>query len=173
MPQNIEIKARCTGFKKIKAILEEQNARFVGLDHQIDTYFNVPNGRLKLRQGHIENQLIYYNRPNQAGPKQSDVTLYPSEKDSSLKDVLISALGKKVTVDKKRYIYFIDNVKFHIDEVKGLGHFMEIEAIDKDGNIGLTKLKEQCDFYLKLFEIEEKDLVDVSYSDLILASEKH
>ena len=168
MPQNIEIKAKCSESKQIHQILAENKADFIGLDHQIDTYFKVPNGRLKLRQGNIENHLIYYNRPNQAGPKKSEVLLYSVEKESNLKDVLTTALGEKVVVDKKRYIYFIDNVKFHVDEVKGLGNFIEIEAIDKDGNISLNTLKEQCNFYMELFGIAQKDLIEVSYSDLIL-----
>ncbi|HFD33211.1 MAG TPA: CYTH domain-containing protein, partial [Gammaproteobacteria bacterium] len=53
---------------------------------------------------------------------------------------LTAALGIFKIVDKQRRIYFIGNVKFHIDEVKGLGSFVEIEAIDEDGNIGLEKL---------------------------------
>ncbi len=73
-------------------------------------------------------------------------------------------------VEKKREIYFIDNVKFHIDEVKGLGTFIEIEAIDKEGNIGRDKLLTQCKEYVGLFGIEDKDLVSFSYSDLLLGS---
>jgi len=67
-----------------------------------------------------------------------------------------------------REIYFIDNVKFHIDTVKDLGTFVEIEAIDKDGTIGEIELLNQCEFYLKLFGISKENLVSVSYSDLIL-----
>ena len=63
---------------------------------------------------------------------------------------------------------FIENVKFHIDTVKDLGAFMEIEAIDHDDNIGKEKLLEQCNSYLKLFGILEEDLISVSYSDLLL-----
>ena len=74
-------------------------------------------------------------------------------------------------MDKKREIYFINNVKFHIDRVKNLGTFMEIKAIDKEGNIGEENLREQCKFYLDLFEIQQKDLVPVSYSDLLLAKQ--
>ena len=70
-------------------------------------------------------------------------------------------------VDKKREIYFIDNVKFHIDKVKGLGNFIEIEAIDKTGKIGKKKLLEQCNYYIKLFGIKNTDLLSNSYSDLL------
>ena len=81
----------------------------------------------------------------------------------------VKALGIKTIVDKKRRIYFIDNVKFHFDDVQQLGTFVEVEAIDKDGNLGIEKLQEQCVTYIDLFQIDEKDFVAESYSDLLLA----
>jgi len=165
---NIEIKAKCRDHGKIREILKSKNADFKGTDHQIDTYFKVNNGRLKLREGDIENFLIYYERENKEGPKQSDIILFKSEPHSSLKSILLKSLGALVTVDKTREIYFVRNVKFHIDTVKDLGTFMEIEAIDSDGSIGKEKLLEQCNKYLELFEISKHDLISVSYSDLLL-----
>jgi predicted adenylyl cyclase CyaB len=164
----IEIKARCTEQDKVRNILIAENAFFKGKDHQIDTYFNVPNGRLKLREGTIENNLIHYERPDQKGPKQSSVLLYKSDPNSTLKALLEKANGILVVVDKQREIYFIDNVKFHIDTVKDLGTFVEIEAIDEDGTIGKEKLQSQCENYLKIFNIQEKELLDSSYSDLLI-----
>jgi adenylate cyclase, class 2 len=163
---NIEIKARTSDIDKIRVILKSKNAIFKGLDHQIDTYFNVSYGRLKLREGNIENKLIHYIRENTKGPKASEIILFKSDPHSTLKEILTKALGIKVVVDKKREIYFIENVKFHIDEVVGLGSFIEIEAIDKTGKIGKEKLLFQCQYYLDLFNV--KDLVAESYSDLLL-----
>ena len=165
---NIKIKAKSTNQDEIRKILKSRNADFRGIDHQIDTYFNVPFGRLKLREGNIENYLIQYDREDKGGPKQSNVILYKSNPKSSLKDILTKSLGILVVVDKQREIYFIDNVKFHIDTVKGLGDFVEIEAIDKNPSFGRNKLKEQCNSYTDLFKILKKDLVSVSYSDLLL-----
>jgi predicted adenylyl cyclase CyaB len=96
------------------------------------------------------------------------VALYTSRSGSTLKEVLIKALGILVVVDKKREIYFIDKVKFHVDIVEGLGTFIEIEAIDKDGSIGIDKLNEQCQKYLREMAIKDEDLISVSYSDLLL-----
>lgn len=171
MPLNIEIKARCHQQDSIRKILENKNATFKGIDHQIDTYFEVAKGRLKLRQGSIEKNLIYYDRPDQSGPKISKVSLYPCPDDSDqLRETLSNALGVKVVVDKQREIYFLDNVKFHLDKVKDLGTFVEIEAIDTDNTISMEKLNEQCLYYLKLFGIENEDLINNSYSDLLVAS---
>ncbi len=112
--------------------------------------------------------MIHYDREEKDGPKQSNVTLYKSDLTSSLKEILTKSLGTLVVVDKQREIYFIHNVKFHVDQVKDLGSFVEIEAIDSHGTIGRDKLIEQCSSYMELFEISQSDLISVSYSDLLL-----
>jgi len=166
----IEIKARCNHTDEIRNILINSNADFKGYDYQTDTYFNCSNGRLKLREGNIEHNLIHYNRENKSGPKDSVVTLYKPMPDSALKEILTGSLGILVVVKKKREIYFIDNIKFHIDCVEKLGSFIEIEAIDKDGNIGRDQLLDQCEQYMKLFKIKPLDLIEYSYSDMLLSA---
>jgi len=164
---NIEIKARCTDLAAIRSILQQHNAEFVGEDHQIDTYFDVAEGRLKLREGTIEQSLIHYHRPDQAGPKPSTVTRYEPEAPAELKGVLEEALGVWVVVDKRREIYFIDNVKFHLDRVKGLGTFVEIEAIGQDQSVDPETLHGQCRRYVEQFSLPDEALVAASYSDLL------
>ena len=167
---NVEIKARCENAGRVRAVLRECNAREAGTDHQIDTYFRVPDGRLKLRQGNIENALIAYRRPNQAGPKTSDVALAAVTSGDELRAVLERSLGVLVVVDKQREIYYVDNVKFHIDQVQGLGAFVEIEACGQKDDEG--KLLAQCREYMERFGIREEDLIDRSYSDLLLDQQK-
>lgn len=164
---NIEIKARSAGISDAREILLSHSAFFKGTDHQVDTYFKVNNGRLKLREGNIENHLIHYCREDKAGPRQSDVILYKSDPSSSLKEILVKSLGILNIVDKSREIYFIENVKFHLDTVRELGMFIEIEAIDSDGTIGVRKLQDQCRFYMKLLHIKDENLLIDSYSDLL------
>jgi adenylate cyclase class IV len=171
MHLNIEIKAKCSNLEHVRTILKSKNADYKGLDHQIDTYFKVPHGRLKLREGNIEHALIFYQRSNQAGPKDSNVILYTNQPKPGLKAALQAACGILVVVDKKREIYFIDNVKFHLDDVNNLGTYCEIEAIDSTGNLSREKLLEQCQDYMQLLGINDEDLVSCSYSDLILEKE--
>lgn len=166
--QNVEIKARTDDQDGIRALLIEKKAVFKGIDHQIDTYFHVMSGRLKLREGNIENNLIHYHREDRKGPKRSDIALYQCVPGSPLKGILTNALGVLAVVDKKREIYFIDNVKFHIDTVASLGRFVEIEAIDPDGSMGYDQLLKQCNDYLTLFNIPKEDLVSSSYSDMMM-----
>lgn len=165
---NVEIKARCADPTRIRNYLLTNAAIFKGVDEQTDTYFQVANGRLKLRQGNIENNLIYYERGNTAGPKNSQFNLVKIEDADGLREVLTKSCGIKTIVHKKREIYYIDNVKFHIDEVPGLGAFVEIEAGNVLADKNEEQLREQCEFYLRQFEIEEQDLLTSSYSDMQL-----
>ncbi len=164
---NVEIKARTADPDALEALLEARGARFVGRDRQVDTYFRCPCGRLKLREGTIENALIYYRRANAEGPKRSDVELARLAPDPALREVLDAALGVEIVVDKSRAIYFVDNVKLHVDRVSGLGDFVEIEAIDEDGSLGEARLREQCEAFMRELGVGTADLVARSYSDLV------
>ncbi len=165
---NVEIKARCNHPEKIRAYLQNHQAEYIGLDFQTDTYYKVAKGRLKLREGNIENNLIYYERNNDTGPKDSHFQLIKIEDAKNLKEVLAKTNGIKTVINKKREIYYIDNVKFHIDEVTNLGSFVEIEAGNMLADFSKEQLKGQCEQYLQLFEIQESDLINISYSDMLL-----
>lgn len=172
---NVEIKARCGDPARVRETLLASRADFRGLDHQIDTYFKRARGRLKLREGNIENALIQYDRPNVAGPKDAQVELLrlePGATLESLKAILLKSQETLVVVDKRREIYFVGNVKFHIDQVDGLGSFVEIEAIDADGTIGRERLLEQCADWIARLGLEPGAMVTHSYSDLLLEARR-
>ncbi len=165
---NVEIKARCADPGRVRRALEARKAEFRGTDHQVDTYFNVPRGRLKLRQGTIENCLVFYEREDRKGPRTCKVRLYPTDPGSApaMKALLAAALGVRCVVDKRREIYFIANVKFHIDRVKGLGTFVEIEAQDAGGRYGTRELRAQCGAYAAILGIADGDLISGSYAEM-------
>ena len=145
----------------------QSGAVFHGEDHQVDTYFNVQEGRLKLRQGNIENTLIRYHRPENKDLKNSKVIFQKLDKENEgIKNILADAIGIWKIVKKQRRIYFIDNVKFHIDEVKGLGAFVEIEAIDESGEMDDSQLRTQCDHYIEVLGLDRSQFIDLSYSDM-------
>ncbi|MCW4030922.1 MAG: class IV adenylate cyclase [Candidatus Bathyarchaeota archaeon] len=171
--ENIEIKARYSNLKNARDLLKANNAVFTGIDYQIDTYFKVNQGRLKLREGNIENFLVYYERDDIESPKKSNVLLFKTDPNSSLKEILQKSLEILVVVNKKREIYFIDNVKFHLDIVENLGFFVEIEAINGEGNFVRKRLLEQCKYYMEYLQVSKENLVSKSYSDMILNKKKN
>ena len=164
-----EIKASCDDVDFLHNKLLSIGADFNGVDHQVDTYYKVSKGRLKLRMGTIEKNLISYFRPNDSSVKKSDVSFQAIEEGSNIPEILLRNLEILCIVDKRRKIYFIDNVKFHIDEVKSLGSFMEIEAIaDQSKPQSYTFLQSQCEKYMNLLGIKKADLIDQSYSDMLM-----
>lgn len=165
---NIELKARTSRQADIRSWLQENDADFRGTDIQTDTYFIVPNGRLKLRQGNIENNLIHYLRNDDPEARASVVSLAPVADAAALKNCLSRAMGILVEVVKRREIYFVDNVKIHLDELDNFGQFVEIEAIAPRADFPEAKLRAQCAFFIKTFGIQPEDVLAESYSDLLL-----
>jgi predicted adenylyl cyclase CyaB len=170
---NFEVKARTSRQADIRVWLLANGAELRGTDFQTDTYFHLPlgAGRLKLRQGNIENSLIHYRRSDDAEARVSDVALSPVADAASLKNILERALGVLVEVKKRREIYFIENVKFHLDDLEGLGQFVEIEAIATSPDIPVEHLQAQCARYMAALKIQPEDILAESYSDLILQNQ--
>ena len=164
---NFEFKARIKDEQRVRDALKTLNARSIGTDHQVDTYFRVPSGRLKVREGRIENALIFYRRSNARRARQSAVEMMLLPRRNSLRAILARAFATLAVVDKRREIYFVKNVKIHLDRVRQLGKFLEVEAISRTGDV--KKIRSQARHFQQLFGISAKDIVAESYSDLILA----
>lgn len=164
---NVEFKARCGDPGATLDRLIKLGARSQGIDEQTDVYYQVPKGRLKLRRGTIENNLIHYLRADEPAARQSRVRLFPVGAGTGLEDLLDAALDQDTTVRKRRHILWLGNVKFHLDTVAGLGSFLEIEAIDTDGDRGSEALQAQCEHYMQVLGVHPGDLEARSYSDMI------
>ncbi len=164
---NIEIKAKTTDLAEARQILLAAGAVLKGIDKQTDTYFKVSHGRLKLRQGNVENNLIHYFREDKSGPKKSEVIVCPVAFESAeIKNALATACGILVEVNKTREIYYIGNAKFHLDEVKNLGKFIEIEIF---GYKNQEELWQDCRKYMQVLGIHEGSLISNSYSDMLIS----
>src|SRR5258708_11070756 len=130
MPSNIEIKARVRDFPRLQKRAELLSDTPVEVIRQEDTFFDTPAGRLKLRILTPQRaQLIFYARPDQEGPKRSDYHLFETHDPQNLLSTLGLALGVRGIVRKTRYLYLVDQTRVHLDEVEGLGHFMELEVV--------------------------------------------
>jgi len=167
MGKNIEIKARCNNRVFFEKQLDFLKTEFEGEDIQVDTFYNVPNGRLKLRESKLYgNLLIPYLRDDEKGPKQADYSLIKIEDVENVKSLFKSILGVKGILMKKRLIYQYENVRIHIDEVENLGNFIEFEAVvqEKDDE---EDDKAKVDFLLGHFSISGNDLIEKAYIELI------
>ena len=135
---NFELKAYSKNIDFIRAYLLEHCTKNLGKDFQKDTYFKTKTGRLKLREGNIENSLIFYNRPDLEGPKQSDVNLVKLGPDSGIREALRKANEIKVVVNKAREIFFIENVNSSIAMHNVSTQFADGGEFGFGGEIGIS-----------------------------------
>lgn len=165
--RNIELKARLKNLDAARTTARGLATVGLTVQEQVDTYFACREGRLKLReiQGRPA-ELIWYARPNTPGAKASDYSLIRIEQPEALKAMLAGALGVRGVVRKRREIYLHHNVRIHLDEVAGLGTFLEFEAVlgadvdDAQGHAQLTELAAR-------FAIGPADLLPTSYGDML------
>ena len=130
MPANIEIKARARDFNAIRSRAAALSEALEQVIPQVDTFFFTSRGRLKLRElGRERAQLIHYERPDQGGPKRSDYHIFETGDPENLKTVLSPALGIRGTIRKTRYLYLVGQTRVHLDDVEGIGQFMELEVV--------------------------------------------
>ncbi len=165
--ENIEIKARCADLVHAAKVAADLGAYHSGVLHQIDTYFVVSEGRLKLREiNGEESQLVFYQRPNASGPKSSHYQIHPIENPADLKQMLAAALGIWKVVEKHRQLYLFDEVRIHLDEVAGLGSFLELEGVVSE-NVAREETAGKVRKLMQHLAIVPDDLVELSYSDLV------
>lgn len=134
MPRNIEIKAR---IDSVESLLPRAQAVAGGLPQRIeqdDSFFQVAHGRLKLRQfGDGSAELIHYHRPDTPDARASDYVRVPVPDPAALREALARACGLLGRVRKQRLLLLAGATRIHLDRVQGLGDFIELEVVLKDG----------------------------------------
>ncbi len=165
--RNIELKCRIGGLDSARRVAAELATGRLGRQEQVDTYFDCPHGRLKLRQiDGLSAQLVWYARPDREGPKASDYRVVPVANPETLKAALGAALGVRCVVRKQREVFLFHNVRIHLDEVDRLGTFLEFEAVlgaDLDDGAGHEQLAD----LIGRFGLDEADFLAGSYSDML------
>jgi adenylate cyclase len=169
LPANIEIKARARNFDEICCRAEALSGKPADILPQEDVFFNTPQGRLKLRfLSANSGQLIYYTRPDQDGPKRSDYHIFLTTDPENLKRVLELAYGIRGVVRKTRYLYLIGQTRVHLDNVEGLGQFMELEVVLREGQSDAEGQVIAEELMARL-GVERDNLVEGAYMDLLEA----
>lgn len=167
MPINIEIKARVHAFATFQRKAEQLSDAPCQVIPQEDTFFNCPQGRIKLRElGPQHGQLVYYLREDVSGPKRSDYKIFETDRPADLKLILSQAYGVRGVVSKVRYLYRVGQTRIHLDDVHGLGQFMELEVVLRPDQTDEQGLAIAEDLMRKL-GILEGDLIDSAYMDLM------
>jgi predicted adenylyl cyclase CyaB len=164
VPTNLELKARIESPADALRVAR-RIARPGAILFQTDTYFNVRNGRLKLREcSDAAPELIYYERNEEKGERWSRYYVVRLKRKSEMKEILENALERRVVVRKRRRIWFYKNARIHLDTVYNLGYFIEFEVL-------LLRGRDQARYLLaeliELFRVEKEGILRCSYSELI------
>jgi adenylate cyclase class IV len=172
MSHNLELKARCSNLRRARKLARDAGARFVSTIDPSDFYFFVPSGRLKLRTireaGKSRSELIWYRRPDKTAARISAYCIVPVRHPSSVKGALAAALGVRAVVRKRRELWMHHNIRIHLDEVRGLGRFIEFEAeavlsANDDARTSRRRLRTLC----TLMRVRRSDLLPCSYVDML------
>jgi len=181
MAQNIEIKARATDFASQLKLAGQISDKALVTLVQIDTFFKVADGRLKLREfsdglSETKAQLIFYRRVNTSGPKLSEYHITETDDAAGLKSVLQKAYGIRQVVKKVRSLYMVGRTRLHFDAVENLGDFIELEVVlDEHDSLqggeapaeARAKAKAEAEALMQQLNIRASDLIDVAYVDLL------
>jgi adenylate cyclase class IV len=167
MPRNIEIKARLASIEDITPKAASIATSGPMLIAQDDTFFHCPNGRLKLRSFSPEQgELIFYQRANQQGPKESFYVRSPTNTPDSLREALTLAYGQSGRVIKQRTLYLAGRTRIHLDRVQGLGDFLELEVVLAENESSENGTREAHTLMAQL-GIEASQLIETAYVDLL------
>ena len=168
----IKVRVRESTWPDVRRRANELADRTGEFIDQKDTFFNVRQGRLKLREfTDGSGELIYYERPDESGPKTSSYTVSPTSEPRILLDPLSHALGVRGVVEKRRELLIVDQTRIHLDDVQGLGLFVELEVVLDEAQSSEDGQKIARDLMRRL-GIEDSDLVSGAYVDLIEKKEQ-
>ena len=168
MPTNLELKIRVTSHQSLKKILLQIGAESRGMLIQKDVYYSVPNGLLKLRIENGNESLIFYNRNENNKNRWSDFEFlkFVNGKGEKFFNKLFDV---EVIVKKKRELFYYDDTRIHLDTVKFLGKFLELETLVINGKADAKKRFEKIKNLLKL---DESKQIRKSYRDLLMDTTK-
>ena len=169
--RNLEIKAAVPSLAACRARLRRlREAAPHAMLRQTDWYFDVPRGRMKLREivtaGARTAELIIYRRPDTNRARTSRFVRLPAEECAATRRLLAGMFGVSVSVRKQREVWLYATARIHLDRVRGLGTFIEIEVVVSEG---MRQARRVMTALRAALGIEARDLVGPSYSDLITA----
>jgi predicted adenylyl cyclase CyaB len=166
---NIEMKAFYPDLARAREIAIQLGGTLLWVDTQLDTYFYTRAGKLKLREsGRNGAELLPYIKKEADGLKRSDYAKLPVEDAVLVKDLLSELLGRKQEVRKTREVYLIGNVRVHLDQVEGLGNFLEFEAVFAEDSPQTQSAEERkVNDLMEQFGVERERLREGSYPELL------
>lgn len=169
MPVNLEIKVPYKNLSKLIQIVEVQGGKKIYSSKQIDVYYKLDKGRLKVRDSLGEKSIIFYRRVEDGSERWSDFKVIPIQNPAEWIKFFDNFLDRLVVVKKHRTLYHLQNTRIHFDKIKGLGNFVELETKVVNGK---AKAKKEFLRMIELLGLDQEQQILNSYSDIILMNKK-
>ena len=166
MPTNLELKIKVGSHQKVRERLVDLGADNIGVLNQRDVYYNIPEGLLKLRIENEKESLIFYERDEKGSNRWSDFDVIKFESTGG-EDFLSKIFPVETVVVKVRELYIYDNTRIHLDEVKNLGSYLELETLVLKGK---EEAKERFENIITILRLDTSKQIRKSYRDLLLQS---
>ncbi len=166
--RNVEFKAELRDRDLAVAACRRLGAVRIGALKQTDTYFNVADGKLKRREtAGEETEWILYHRPDKAGVRISDFTLYSDAE-------ALARYGERplpvwIIVRKTRDLWMRGGVRIHLDDVETLGEYFELEAL-LSSRQNAARAQEEVASLRAQFQPVLGETISCGYSDLIASA---
>ncbi len=168
MPRNLELKIKLKSFSEIKKRLNQIGAEFTAELDQKDIYYKNKNGLLKLRIENGVECLIRYSRNENSKHRWSDYNLIKFREGNAEK-FLADLFEIETVVDKKRSLYMYDNTRIHLDRIKHLGNYLELETLVLKGQ---NDAKKRFSEIASLLQLDLKNQIKKSNRDLMLEKKR-
>ncbi|MBZ0199157.1 MAG: class IV adenylate cyclase [Ignavibacteriaceae bacterium] len=168
MPFNLEIKVPVKSLSSIKKKLNKIDAEYAGTLNQTDIYYKIKKGLLKLRIENGKSQLIQYFRDEKSKDRWSDYRILELSSDNA-EEFLAGLFSAEVTVKKERKLYWYKNTRIHLDKVKGLGTFLELETKLTSGK---KDARDRFNFLIKHLQLDVNNQIRKSYRDSLRKKNK-
>jgi len=165
MPVNLEIKVPVEDFSKLIKIVKKRGGKKIYSSRQVDVYYKLKDGRLKVRNSSGEKSVIFYKRVEDGSERWSNFKVIQVENPREWINFFDNFLERLVVVDKHRTLYHLFNTRIHFDKIKGLGNFVELET-----KVVNNKIKAKIEFLviMQLLDLNPENQILNSYSDMIL-----
>jgi len=163
LPVNLELKIKIDSFDYLIEKLKSINAQQDSILLQRDIYYKIPAGLLKLRIENGTKTFIFYNRDEISENRWSDFNLLKIEDDNA-EEFLSKLFVVEEVVEKERKLFWFNNTRIHLDEVKELGSFLELETIVLDGK---EEAEKRFDEIVRLLNLDVSKQIKKSYKNLI------
>ena len=162
--QSLDMKAELRDPAIARAICEKLGAAHAERVEQTDEYYRIPDARLKKRTTNEGVEYIFYTRVDRAGTRLNQFTIYDEQagrdRFGSISPPVVT------TVRKVRDVYQYRNGRIHLDDVEGLGTFIEFEALITPERDVVTAHKTLDDLW-KHFRPVMGEVISASYSELV------